>query len=154
MDPNGPNAGMAEEIVAEADMGSVEDSHEERDGPNFHQLRYEIQESSELSREYYRLAVDSLERAEALINEVHYRESLPNQGPAWSERTAQLLDEAENEMSFPEEDLEMAQELNQDEREAVEEFRRELDAEYNRLRDREKALLTENARIRALLNGS
>jgi hypothetical protein len=154
MDPNGPNAGMAEEIVAEADMGSVEDSHEERDGPNFHQLRHELKMCAEAKGDCSRLAQDSLERAEALINEVHYRESLPDQGPAWQDRTEDLIAEAEHEVDDVESDMEMARELDQDTAEAKKIYNAELDAEYRRLREREKALLTENARIRALLNGS
>ena len=151
MNPNGPNAGVAEEIVPEPDVGEVEDSHEDRDGTNLHRLRSEIRENGELSREYSRLAVDAIEQTENLLNEVHYRESLPDRGPEWQEGTEELLAEGENEMSFSEGDLEMAQEFDQDQRESVANYRGELEAEYNRLRDREKALQTENDKIRALL---
>nr|UPW99579.1 ATP synthase subunit alpha [Photinia serratifolia] len=152
MDPPGPNAGIAEEIVA--DMGTVEDAHDERDGPNFHRLRYEIQQYSEASRECSRLAVDSVERAENLVDEVNYRRSLPDQGPGWREHTAQLIAEAEDEVSYPAGDLEMAEELDQDKKEAREKHNRELYAEYSRLRDREKALQEENAKMKILLNRS
>lgn len=151
MNPNGPNAGVAEEIVPEPDDGEVEDSHEDRDGANLHRLRSEIRENGESSREYSRLAVDAIERTANLLNEVHYRESLPDGGPEWQEGTEELLAEAENEMSFPEGDLEMAQEFDQDQRESAADYREELEAEYNRLRDRERALQTENDKIRALL---
>ncbi|KAL6518968.1 hypothetical protein OROMI_032863 [Orobanche minor] len=145
MNPNGPNV---EEIVAEPDTGEVEDSHEDRDGPNLNRLRSEIRENGELSRKYSRLAVDAIEQTENLLNEVRYRESLPDQGPEWQEGTKKIIAEAENEMSFPEGDLEMAQEFDQDQREAREEYDRELDAEYSRLRERGKALQEENERLR------
>lgn len=152
MDPIAPNAGIAEEIVA--DMGTVEDAHDERDGPNFDRLRYEIQQYSEASRECSRLAVDSVERAENLVDEVNYRVSLPDQGPEWREHTAQLISEAEDEVNYPAGDLEMAQELDQDKKEAQDKYNRELDAEYSRLRDREKALQEDNDRLKRLLNRS
>lgn len=148
MDPNGPNAGVAEEIVAEDEMGTVEDSHEERDGPNLHQLRREVEECDEASRECCRRAQDSLELAENLINEANYRESLPDRGPAWRERTDQLIAAAQSELDFPEEDLEMAQELEEDKKEALGEYHAALDAEYNRLLERGKALQEENERLR------
>ncbi|BBN70346.1 hypothetical protein Prudu_1460S000500 [Prunus dulcis] len=152
MNPNGPNAGVAEEIVPEPDdAGEVEDSHDDRDGANLDRLRSEIRENGELSREYSRLAVDAIEQTENLLNEVHYRESLPDRGPEWQQGTEELIAEAENEMSFPEGDLEMAQEFDQDQRESIEEYRGELEAEYNRLRDRQRTLQTENDKMRALL---
>ncbi|KAB2634134.1 ATP1 [Pyrus ussuriensis x Pyrus communis] len=152
MDPIAPNAGIAEEIVA--DMGTVEDAHDERDGPNFDRLRYEIQQYSEASRECSRLAVDSVERAENLVDEVNYRVSLPDQGPEWREHTAQLISEAEDEVSYPAGDLEMAEELDQDKKEAQDKYNIELNAEYSRLRDREKALQEDNERLKRLLNRS
>ncbi|KAI5311449.1 hypothetical protein L3X38_000175 (mitochondrion) [Prunus dulcis] len=145
MEPNGPNA---EEIVPEPDAGEVEDSHDDRDGANLDRLRSEIRENGELSREYSRLAVDAIEQTENLLNEVHYRESLPDRGPEWQQGTEELIAEAENEMSFPEGDLEMAQEFDQDQRESIEEYRGELEAEYNRLRDRQRTLQTENELLR------
>ena len=149
MNPQGP--GVAEEIVPEPDMGTIEDSHDERDGPNLPELRREIQENRERERECTERAVDSMERTENLLNEFHYRESLPDQGPAWREQTDQFLREAEHEMSFPEGDLEMAQELAQDEAEAVAEYNAALDAEHERRKDRVKTLQDEISKMRALL---
>lgn len=152
MDPNGPNAGMAEEIAA--DMGTVEDAHEEQDGPNLPRLRHEVKMCAEAKGDCSRLAQDSLERAEALINEVHCRRSLPDQGPAWQDRTEELIAEAGHEIDGAEGDMEMSRELDQDAREAINIYNAELDAEYTRLRDREKALEAENEQIKRLLNRS
>ncbi|XP_021804126.1 uncharacterized protein LOC110748453 [Prunus avium] len=148
MNPNGPNA---EEIVAEADMGSVEDSHNEQAGPNLPQLRHEVKMCEESQRDSERLAQDSLERADALIEEANYRRSLPDQGPASQEHREELLAEAGHEIDYAESDLEMLQELAQDKADAIRAYNEALGAEYNRLRERETALREANERLRSQL---
>ncbi|KAH0988309.1 hypothetical protein GBA52_015486 [Prunus armeniaca] len=150
MNPGGPNAGGAEGIVPEADMGEVEDSHEDRDGPNLNRLRSEVRETGESSRKHSRLAADAIEQTENFLNEVRYRESLPDRGPEWQEGTEELVAEAENEMSFPEGDLEMAQEFDEDQREAIAEYHEAHNAEYLRLKDRVENLRAENAKMKEL----